>query len=112
MALTILIQHDEKYKEFFKRTIPKKNDFMTLSGNKPFSNNYIERASYRLSNPHKAGLVGTAFDYMARWMVAKTVENGKNNSYEHLVAEEGMLRCKNEFEKKEINIKEKYDKVT
>ena len=66
-----MIQYDDEWKYFFKENSPKKWEFQTLSGHKAFSKEYEELAKYSLNNSYHSSVVGTAFDYIARWIVAK-----------------------------------------
>lgn len=110
MALTTLIQYDDEFKCFFKRVIPQKSAFKTMSGHKAFSDEYIEQAVYNLSNSYSSGLVGTAFDYLARWTVARVAKQGCEISYTGLVAELGVPRCGIEADRKGVDVKDKYEK--
>lgn len=38
-------------------------------------------------------MVGTAFDYIARWIIARTVNTEKETSYLDLIAEKGAQCC-------------------
>ncbi len=109
MSLTHLIQCDG-YKEFFKEIIPKKTDFKTISGHTAFSKEYEAKAPYNLINQYNAGLVGTAFDYIARWKIARVTNFDKENSYTSLIAEEGIPICQYNAIEKGIDVKECYEK--
>lgn len=109
MSLTNLIQYDENWKKFFKEIIPKKNEFKTVSGCTPFSKEYKELVPYGLENRYNSAIVGSAFDYLARWMVAKTVKANKKSSYTDLVAELGVRSCYLAAKEKEIDIEKKYN---
>ena len=108
MSLTTIIQYDEEYKSFFKKNSPQKSEFRTVSGNKPFSKEYDQMAEYSLSNRYYSSVVGTAFDYMARWIVAKKVRQNRKSSYENLVAERGLSACAYVAKEKKIDLAKKY----
>ena len=111
MALTTMIQYDEEWKSFFKTNIPAKNEFKTLSGHKAFSNEYCERAKYSLSNRYYSTVVGTAFDYLARWLIAKHVPSNANESYGNLIAENYLYMCQHVVDNKkmDVNMQDTYD---
>ena len=93
MSLTGLIQSEENWKAFFKEVIPKKNEFKTISGHVPFSKEYVELAPYSLQNRYNSAIMGSAFDYLARWMVAKVVKDNREAAYTNLLAELGIKNC-------------------
>lgn len=107
MSLTNIIQYDE-CKSFFKMNSPQKKEFKTLSEKKPFSKDYEQIAEYTLSSPHYSSVVGTAFDYLARWIVANNVLGNRENSYEDLVAEGGLSACTYAAKEKKIDLMKKY----
>lgn len=108
MSLTTIIQYDNECKKFFKLNSPQKNEFMTLSGKKPFSKEYEQIAEYTLSNPHYSSVVGTAFDYIARWVIAKNVSRNRETAYANLIAEGGLSVCTYAAKEKKIDLVKKY----
>lgn len=84
MSLTGLINTNKDIKEFFKGIKPDKNKFYTLSGNTPFSKEYTEKFPYNLDVPYTSTLVGTAFDYLARFEIARNIDYNKQIVYEKL----------------------------
>lgn len=104
MSLTSLLDFDEDIITFFKSIIAKKNDFMTISGKKAFSQEYIEVVPCKLENSYNAGLLGTAFDYAARIVIARTVKQNRKNACKGLIAELALSRCKITAEKQDIDI--------
>jgi hypothetical protein len=84
MSLTGLINNNKEIKEFFKGIKPDKNKFYTLSGKIPFSKEYTEKFPYNLDVPYDSTLVGTAFDYLARFEIARNIDNNKQSAYEKL----------------------------
>jgi hypothetical protein len=71
VSLSSLINKDKGFKEILQSVEPPKESFYTLSGKKPFSDEYISRVPSAMKNVHQASLLGTAFDYMARLRIAK-----------------------------------------
>ena len=108
MSLTSLIQCDENWINFFKEIIPKKNEFKTISGCAPFSKEYEELAPYGLQNRYNSAIVGSAFDYLARWMVAKVAKENKKAAYTDLIAELGIRKCYLAARERKIDIEKKY----
>lgn len=84
MSLTGLINTNKDIKEFFKGIKPDKNKFYTLSGKSPFSKEYVEKFPYNLDIPYNSTLIGTAFDYLARFEIARNIDNNKQSAYEML----------------------------
>lgn len=111
MSLTSMIQYNDNWKYFFKENIPKKTAFKTLSGHLAFSSDYEELAEYNLSNSYYSRVVGTAFDYLARWIVAKTVSHNKEQAFEDLVAENGIYLCRYIAYRENIDIQDIYEKA-
>lgn len=83
MSLTGLLNNKD-VNEFFKKIKPNKNEFYTLSGKTPFSNEYEEQFPYGLDIPYDSTLIGTAFDYLARFEIARSIKNNKADSYKML----------------------------
>ena len=84
MSLTGLLNTNKEFREFFKSIKPSKKDFYTLSGKTPFSKEYIEKVPYNLDVSYNSTLLGTAFDYLARFEIARNIDNGKKIVYEML----------------------------
>lgn len=84
MSLTGLISTNKDVKEFFKGIKPDKNKFYTLSGNVPFSKEYKQKVPYNLEVPYDSTLIGTAFDYLARFEIARKIDDNKQSAYEKL----------------------------
>ena len=79
--------------------MPKKEDFLTVSGIQAFTK-YEELIPYELNNSAEAGTVGTAFDYLARAIVAKRVCWDKEKAIFDLKAIHGLYRIKNKIDEK------------
>lgn len=96
MSLTTLISNkDSEIGKFLIETCPKKEDYKTISGVKAFSG-YNTVVPYRLSDSSEAGIVGTGFDYIARFMVAKKIKNNKREALNNLVAK-NMIEILREY---------------
>ena len=115
MSLTSMLKGkreiDIELQTLLRNMIPTKKQFSTLSGNEAFSTKASIKAPYILSNPHYSSVVGTAFDYMARFIVAQKVTNNKNNAISKLNAKNGLEIIKRFCDKKTIkSLETKFDK--
>lgn len=108
MALTHFISDNDDFKLFFKSIIPSKREFSTLSGHSPFSKEYVVQAPYKMEKQYNSSTVGTAFDYLARWIIARIITENKEQAYTDLIAEDGVFRCKNESERLGIDLAKEY----
>jgi len=93
---------DKEFQQIIKGILPPKELFYTSSGNLPFSTQNEARVPYMLSNPYDATVVGTAFDYLARVIIAKNIKQNKNGAYCNLVAENGLNVLKKLVEPQEF----------
>ncbi len=93
MSLTTIIQSNPEIKELMKMFTPDKKSIRTFSGKQAFSKEYELRVPYTLDSNTDAALLGYAFDYLARWMVAGQINYNKDASFKNLTAEEGVYRC-------------------
>ncbi|AJH71627.1 hypothetical protein DJ86_5363 [Bacillus cereus ATCC 4342] len=66
---------DREFKEIFVSVEPNQNDYYTLSGKEPFSEEYTMYVPYNLSSTYNASLVGIAFDYLARFRIAQFIKD-------------------------------------
>ena len=100
MSLTTVIKNNNDFSINFKnivnKVIPKEKDLKTLSGKRPFSEEYEIRAKYNLRNFDNAGLVGIAFDYLARFMIANKLsdETLKDAAISELASDIGLRIAK------------------
>ena len=108
MSLTSLLKNDIEWKTFFKINSPKKTEFMTVSGVCAFSNEYTCKAEYNLSKNTYSSVLGTAFDYLARFIVAKIVVLNRNTVLTNLIAELGLKICIPAAKKEGIDIEAIY----
>ncbi|PDZ74509.1 hypothetical protein [Bacillus pseudomycoides] len=94
MSLTSMLKgskkNEKQFQTIIKEVTPNRNDFQTLSGNTAFSNEYDTLVPYTLENNHNAMIVGTAFDYIARLMIARIVINNREDLFTELAAEKGL----------------------
>ena len=91
-------ERDKAFQELIKPVLPGKSMFKTLSGETAFSK-YELVCPYCLNNSHEASLVGTAFDYLARAMIARTITNNKEYAIIDLKAATGLKRIENRVDK-------------
>jgi len=87
-------ESDKKFQNIIKEILPPKEAFYTLSRKKPFSSEYNTLVENNLSNSYKVTLAGTAFDYMARFIIAKETIHYKENAFLHLIAHKGLIILK------------------
>lgn len=88
-----------KFQEIIKRLQPKKNEFETISNKKAFSNEFEIKAPNELSKSNYSMVVGTSFDYLARFKVAQLINKNKDTVYCNLVAEGFFKRFENSLDK-------------
>lgn len=94
MSLTSLLKgkkdQDRLVQQILRNIIPAKSDFYTLSGKDPFSSKYVIRAPYQLDKPYDSSVVGTAFDYLARFIIAQKIKDYRLSVLEKLNASRGL----------------------
>ncbi|PRT26780.1 hypothetical protein [Bacillus wiedmannii] len=94
MSLTSMLKglkkNEKQFQSIIKKVTPNRNDFQTLSGNVAFSNEYAMLVPNALENPYNSMILGTAFDYMARLMIARVVTNNREDFFTELAAEKGL----------------------
>lgn len=106
--LTGSSEGDKVIQDVIRENLPKKDDFSTAYGQAPFSK-YEVLAPYELSNPADAGIVGTAFDYLARVMIAQPLKKDKEDSLLGLKALMGIERIAKKINEKELKVlRDKY----
>jgi hypothetical protein len=96
MSITSLLKgskpEQKEFQEILKEIIPDKKLFKTISGKEVFSKaKYEELVPYSLVKKYNSSVVGTAFDYLARIMLARTVKKNNHEAYTNLVAENGFI---------------------
>lgn len=77
MSLTSLIkgktERDLEFQSIVKNVIPKKNQIYTLSEHDAFSSRYETLVPNQLKQNYHSAILGTAFDYLARLIIAQHV---------------------------------------
>lgn len=119
MSLSSLLKgSDPKQKEFqriVREVIPNKKSFHTFSGKEAFSGtDYEVLVPYNLVKSDNASIIGTAFDYLARIMLARAVKKNRSESYSNITAESGLIvlsRILKEHRSIERKIGKKYKKA-
>lgn len=79
MSLTSLLggsrPNEKEFKAILREILPDKITFKTISGKKAFSKKEYEAlVPYTLVNHNNAQTIGTAFDYLARIMIARVAK--------------------------------------
>ena len=112
MALTGLLKNNSKMKELIKSTAPVKFDFVSNTSFAPFSTKNPMLAPYILENPTQSKVVGTAADYLFRFMTARAINNNKSGALENMVASHAIDRLKKreKFRDQYNVINEKFNK--
>lgn len=96
MSLSSLLkgknEKDIQFQNIIKTVINPRPDFATISGKKPFSSEYEELVPYSLSNPYFASTIGIGFDYLARFTLAKSLDDKQLKKYvvSNLIAGHGL----------------------
>ncbi|TCI75731.1 hypothetical protein EVJ20_13675 [Exiguobacterium sp. SH0S1] len=86
-------QQDREFMSVLLSVAPNKNDYYTQSGKNAFSNEYILKVPNNLSVTRDSTLLGTAFDYLARFRIAKFIKSQYVTS--GLMSYQGMYKLKN-----------------
>ncbi len=101
---------EKEFQAILKEIIPSKKEFFTPSGKTAFSKEYNLIVPYNLIVTYDSSVVGTAFDYIARFMIAKKL-NKINEVKERMNAQKG-LEIVDRFTDKSISnsVRKKYNK--
>lgn len=96
MPLTYIIKsndpHSLKFRSYIKEFIERYVSFKTESGKKPFSiKEYDLIQPFQLKFGYEAALIGTAFDYLARFLLALYSKDKPFKFLENLSAEKGLM---------------------
>ncbi|MBS4539649.1 hypothetical protein GOQ27_14335 [Clostridium sp. D2Q-11] len=117
MSLTSMLKgktdKDKQFQSILRNIVTPRPVFSTVSGNKPFSSEYKELAPYNLSKTYYSTIVGTGFDYLARFMIARKlkIKDSKVLAYNNLVAEYGLKVLEEMLEGRQYKIlNKKYNK--
>lgn len=93
-----------KFQEVIKIVTPSKNDFQAFkSETKAFDTKIALKVKYNLNNNIEAVVVGTAFDYLARFRIAQVVRKNNMKVMENLVAENFFDRFKGRLSRRSYN---------
>jgi|GEM_PF-3361951 len=84
-------EEDKNFQCIIKCITPDKKIIKTVSGVRPFSDEYKLKVPNELKNSYLASVSGIAFDYIARFFIGQAVENGRWNSFLKLNALKGLL---------------------
>ncbi|MBE5800402.1 MAG: hypothetical protein E7321_10730 [Clostridiales bacterium] len=91
MSLKTLITYDKAFQEILKKHLPRKEQFVTNRHDVPaFSRKCQILVPNTLSNPWNSSITGTAFDYLARFIVAKQLDDDRQRVMDSFVAENGL----------------------
>ncbi|WP_218775541.1 hypothetical protein [Oceanobacillus senegalensis] len=96
MSLTSLLRgsrvNQKEFQTILREVIPDKKSFQTISGKKAFSKtDYEVLVPYNLVKSDNSSIIGIAFDYLARIMLARVVKKNRDESYSNTTAEKGMM---------------------
>ncbi len=105
--MTKIYEGRKDFTNYLKLSRPDDELYKTVSKKKPFSTEYQLKVPYCLYSTSFASVVGTAFDYVARFMIARLIENNKETALDNLAAERG-IECFNSIEQEFINEKFEY----
>lgn len=101
---------DKEFQRIVRQALPSKTGFRTLSGNNPFTTQCSCQAPYTLSKSYYASVVGTAFDYVARIIIAGKITDNKDSVFSNLVAAGGLRTLQHTVGGKEFRrLNDKYD---
>lgn len=97
MSVKSLLENDFEFKEFMKKHQPKKADFTSVTGLKIFNTSCSIQA--KPSGFCNAGLIGTACDYMFRFMVAAYIDNKRISvsALENLLSYRGLQIIRDQY---------------
>lgn len=112
MSLSSMLR-DKNYTELHrvcKDIIPTKKDFYTNVKYPAFSHSYEIIVPNNLTIKQDSGTVGTAFDLMARMIVAKTIKDIDLKVLSNLVAENALTSIRSHDTDLLNNLKKNYDK--
>lgn len=94
---------DKEFQNIVKSIMPRKEHFKTLSNELAFSK-YPIIVSGEENNTYEATLVGTAFDYLARAMVAHVLLDNKEKSTVGYVAVKALKRIESKISAQEYKL--------
>jgi hypothetical protein len=83
-------EKDIQLQGILRKVTPTKDMFNTVSGKQAFSNDYKLLNPYILETSFQSTIAGNAFDYLMRFIIARSVACDKQRVYEGIVAETGL----------------------
>ncbi|SFB37640.1 hypothetical protein SAMN04488072_12118 [Lentibacillus halodurans] len=118
MSLTSLLKgsgpNQKEFQTILREFIPNKKSFQTISGKEAFSKtDYGALVPYDLVKRDNSVIIGIAFDYLARIMLARTVKKNRIESYSNLTAKGGVMVLSRYFKNHhsiEAKLQKKYKK--
>jgi hypothetical protein len=87
------------FSHYLKITRPRSDLYMTVSHKKAFSGEYVLKIPNNLKDRSFASVLGTAFDYLARFLIARMTINNKDEALKRLKAEEGIELFNEKYQK-------------
>lgn len=111
MSLTSMLRNRgyEEFHEVCKEIIPRKNDFRTNVTYPAFSHEYPVLAPNNLSQVYYSAVVGTAFDFMARVLIARILKKDQLQVLDGLIAEKALRKSVTKDNKLNKKLRDKYD---
>lgn len=83
MSLTTFLrgknEKEIKFQTIINKIQPDRSEFKTLSNKDPFSHEFILKAQNNLKKSADSMIVGTTFDYLARFRIAQKIENNEKD---------------------------------
>lgn len=115
MSLTTFLKNKDseeciRFQEEIKKITPEKKEFKSLQSNyRAFETKRELKAPYYLETSKDAMLVGTTFDYLARFRVAQVISENKSEAIESIVADNFFNFSKKKLSNKTFNkVQDKY----
>jgi len=114
MSLTTMLSgsrpEEKEFQAIIKEHLPQKQLFKTNSDYSPFTA-YEVMAPYFFTNQHYSSVSGTAFDYLARAIIARKITNNKEGAYGKMVARNGLEIFKRFSDEKQYAlVKDRFEK--
>src|SRR5699024_4882851 len=115
LSLTSLIKGKSEQakglQHILRDIIPSKDEFHALSGHDAFSTSYTTQVPYKLTKSYYASVVGTAFDYMARLMLAQGISTKDEEVWVDSASSKGLsILLKSVSKKSQYSLTKKYEK--
>ncbi len=114
LSLTSLIkgtsEHAKDLQHILRDIIPSKNEFHTLSKHDAFSSTYTTQVPYELTDSYYSSVVATAFDYMARLILAQVISTKDESVWIDDASNKGLSILLNSVSKKlQRSLTKKYE---